>query len=164
MKKILFAVLLALTTLTVFAEENNVRFTSKTNGITFLVPANCKLIQDEIEAVVLQTPDKLYTITAEAFNVEEASQDDISNHLLQMGQAAGMDLGEADKINNTTEWVTFSGLSYDFENDAAAIVGVAVVNDTELAYYITLVAGPSYVDQAATSIVTIDFDPDAVED
>ena len=163
MKKILFAVLLALTTLTAFAEEDNVRFTSKTNGITFMVPANCKLIQDEINAVILQTPDKQYTFTAEAFNVEEASKDDITNHLLEMGQAAGMDLGEADRVDNTTEWVTFNGLSYDFENEAAAVVGVAVVNDTELGYYITLVAGPKYVDQAATSIVTIDFNPDAVE-
>lgn len=164
MKKILFAVLFALTALTAFAGGNNVRFASKVTGITLLMPNNCKVVNDDIEALILQTPDKMYTFTAEAFNVEEATEDDIANHMLEMGNAAGMKLDETDDIENTTEWITFKGLSYDFDNGAAAVVGVAIVNATELAFYITIVAGPDFVDQAVESIVSIDFDPDVVED
>lgn len=165
MKKILFAVLLALVSLTTaLAEENVVQYTSKVTGITLQVPANCKLFQDDVEALILQTPDKMFTLTAEPFNVEKATQDDITAHLQEMGEAAGMDLSASDKINNTNTYTTLIGLGYDFENGAAAVVGVAVVNETELGFYITVVAGPDYTDYAATSLVSIDFDPDSVED
>ena len=164
MKKILFSVLFALISVcTAFAADEELQFTSTVTGITFRVPGNCKEIQDDVEAAILQTPDQMYTITAEPFNVEEATQDEITAHLAEMGKAAGMDFDKTDDINNTTQFVTFIGKSYDFDNGSASVVGVAVVNDTELGFYITVVAGPDYVDYAASSIVTIDFNPDAVE-
>lgn len=163
MKKILFVVLMALVSLTtVFAQNEGVKFTSKETGITFRVPENCKILQDDVQAVILQTPDQQYTITAEAFNVEKATQDEITEHMHDMAVAAGMDLNKLDKIDNTTTNVTLIGQGYDYPNGAAAVVGVAVVNQTELAFYITVVAGPDYTDMAATTLVTIDFDPDAL--
>lgn len=166
MKKILFAVLFALMTLcTAFAAEqdNELQFTSNVTGITFRVPANCKVLQDDIEAAILQTPDQQYTISAEAFNVEKATQDEIAEHMREMGTAAGMDFEKTEKFDNTTKYVTLLGTSYDYDNGAAAVVAVAIVNETELAFYITVVAGPDYVDYAVNSLVSIDFDPDAVE-
>lgn len=163
MRRILSVVLLALLSLTaVMADE--VQFTSKVTGITFRVPDNSQLINDDIEAVIIQTPDKLFTMTAEPFNVEQASQDEIAQHLIEMAEAAGMDRDHLDPINNTTTNVTLVASGYDFDNGAAAVVGVAVVNETELGFYITVVAGADYVDYAVNSIVSIDFDPDAVED
>lgn len=165
MKKFLFAVLFALICLTTaFAAGKELQFTSTVTGITFRVPANVKVIQDDIEAIILQTPDQMYTFTAEAFNVAEASQDEITAHMVELATSAKMDLENLDDVNNTTEYMTLIGMAYDYENGGAAVVGAAVVNDTELGFYITVVAGPDYVDYAVNSLVTIDFDPDAVED
>lgn len=59
MKKILFVVLMALVSLTtVLAQNEGVKFTSKETGITFRVPENCKILQDDVQAVILQTPDQ----------------------------------------------------------------------------------------------------------
>lgn len=163
MKKILFVMLMAIVSLTTaIAQDEGVRFTSKETGITFRVPSNCKLIQDDVQAIIIQTPDKQYTITAEPFNVEKATQDEITAHMRERSVAAGMDLTKLDKIDNTTTNVTLIAQGYDFPNGAAAVVGVAVVNQTELAFYITVVAGPDYTDMAATTLATIDFDPDAI--
>lgn len=164
MKKIIFAVLFAFISLTAtLAHAEELRFTSPVSGITCLVPDNVKILQDDIEAVILQTPDNLYTLTAEPFNVEEATQDEITEHLLQMAEASGMNLENAEKTEYEKELVTFTGLADDFDNGGAAVVGVIVVNDTALGYYITAVAGPTYIDYMASSIGTIDFDADAVE-
>lgn len=164
MKKILFSALLALVTLTsVFAQDKELLFTSTATGITFHVPANVKELQDDIEAVILQTPDELYTITAEAFDVEAASQDEITEHLATMAEAAGMDVKNAENISNETELITLIGLAADYDNGGAAVVAVAIVNGTSLGYYVTVVVGAKYVDYAVSSILTIGFDPDAVE-
>ena len=164
MKKILFSALLALMTLTsVLAKGKELLFTSTATGITFHVPANVKEMQDDIEAVILQTPDKGYVITAEAFNVEEVSETDITAHLLTMAEAAEIDGDKAEEISNETELITLMGLAADYDNGGAAAVGVAIVNGTPLGYYITVVAAPNYVDYAVSSLLTIGFDPDAVE-
>ena len=164
MKKILFSALLALMTLTsVLAKGKELLFTSTATGITFHVPANVKEMQDDIEAVILQTPDKGYVITAEAFNVEEVSETDITAHLLTMAEAAEIDGDKAEEISNETELITLMGLAADYANGGAAAVGVAMVNGTGLGYYITVVAAPNYVDYAVSSLLTIGFDPDAVE-
>ena len=164
MKKILFTALMALATLTtVFAQGKELLFTSTATGITFHVPANVKEVQDDIEAVILQTPDKGYVITAEAFNVEEVSETDITAHLLTMAEAAEIDGDKAEEISNETELITLMGLAADYANGGAAAVGVAMVNGTGLGYYITVVAAPNYVDYAVSSLLTIGFDPDAVE-
>ena len=164
MKKILFSALLALMTLTsVLAKGKELLFTSTATGITFHVPANVKEMQDDIEAVILQTPDKGYVITAEAFNVEEVSETDITAHLLTMAEAAEIDGDKAEEISNETELITLMGLAADYANGGAAAVGVAMVNGTGLGYYITVVAAAKYVDYAVSSLLTIGFDPDAIE-
>lgn len=165
MKKLLTLLLSLLTLSTVFAADfKEVTFASRVTGITFTMPDNAAILNDDIEALILQTPDKMFTLTAEAFNVTEATQDEISEHLVEMANSARMDLQSADKIDNTTENVTLIGLSNDYENGAATIVAVAVVNDTDLGFYITIVVGPDYVDTAVNTIVSIDFNPDVVEE
>lgn len=165
MKKILFSALLTLMTLTtVFAKDKELLYTSTTTGITFHVPANVKELQDDIEAVILQTPDEGYTITAEAFDLEAASEADITKHLTMMAEAAEIDGDKAEEISNETELITLMGLAADYDNGGAAAVGVAIVNGTSLGYYITVVVAPKYVDYAVSSLLTIGFDPDAVED
>lgn len=165
MKKLLTLLLTVFTLSTVYAAEiKEVTFASRVTGITFTMPDNAAIINDDIEALILQTPDKMFTLTAEAFNVTAATQDEISEHLLEMGTSARMDLQNADKIDNTTENVTLIGLSNDYENGAATIVAVAVVNDTDLGFYITIVAGPDYVDATVNTLVSIDFNPDVVQE
>lgn len=164
MKKILFSALLALVTLTsVFAKGKELLYTSTSTGISFHVPANVEELQDDIEAVILQTPDEGYIITAEAFDLEEASEADITNHLAKMAKAARINADEAEEISNETELITLMGLAADYANGGAAAVGVAMVNGTGLGYYITVVAAAKYVDYAVSSLLTIGFDPDAVE-
>lgn len=164
MKKILFTALMALATLTtVFAQGKELLFTSTATGITFHVPANVKEVQDDIEAVILQTPDQGYIITAEAFDVESTSEAEITNHLITMAEAAGMDDDKAEEISNETDMITLMGMAADYDNGGAAVVGVAIVNGTSLGYYITVVVGPRYVDYGVSSILTIGFNPDAVE-
>ncbi len=165
MKKFVIFLVFAMAVANVFAQSNKkeLKYTSSTTGITFHVPANVKEFQDNIEAVILQTPDKEYTITAEAFNVEKTSQEDIAKHITYMAEAAKIDLEKSESIESKGKFVTLFGEAMDYENGGAAAVGVAVVNDTKLGYYITVVASPNYVDYAVSSLTTIDFDPDAIE-
>lgn len=167
MKKRLFlcALLALITAVNLFAasDKKELVYTSTTTGITFRVPANVKEIQDNIEAVILQTPDKEYTITAEAFDISKTTQEDIAKHITIMAEAAGIDLEQSESIENKSEIITLMGEAIDFDNGGAAAVGVAIVNETTLGYYITVVASAKYVDYAVSSLRTISFDPDAVE-
>lgn len=164
MKKILFTALLALVTLTAaFAQDNELLFTSTATGITFHVPANTQELQDDIEAVVLQTPDEEYVITAEAFDISATAQDDITAHLIEMAEAAKIDLEAADEVEHEGDLVALNGLAADYDNGGAAAVGVATVKGTKLGFFITVVASQKYVDYAVSSLLTISFNPDAVE-
>ncbi len=167
MKKIIFAALLALVTFTTaFAapKGKELLFTSTATGITFHVPANTKEIQDDIEAVILKTPDDEYVITAEAFDVESTSEDAMTAHLVEMAQAAGLDGDSAESIENETDMIALTGMAADFDNGGAAVVGIVNVKGTELGYYVTVVCSPKYVDFAVSSLLTISFDPDAIKD
>lgn len=166
MKKFIFAalfVLVSLTTAFAGSKEKELLFTSVTTGITFHVPANVKEVQDKIEAVILKTPDDEYVITAEAFDAASASEEEMTAHLAEMAKAAGMDIDKAESIENETKMIALNGLAVDFENGGAAVVGIVNVKDTELGYYVTVVASPKYVDYAVSSLLTIGFDPDAVK-
>jgi len=166
MKKFLFLAVIALmTVVNVMAAPKGklLVYTSSTTGITFHVPANAVVAQDDVEAVILQTPDEEYTFVAEAVNLNDVTSDDIARHIVKMAKAARIDLDKSDRIKHETEFVILKGEAIDYENGGAAAVGVAVVNDTMLGYYITVVASPNYVDFAVSSLTSIDFDPDAVQ-
>jgi len=166
MKKLLLTVVLGMMTLTMVFASSKVKelvYTSATTGITFHVPANCEEVQDDIEAVILQTPDEEYTFVAEAFNLDKTSKQEMSDHIIKMAEAAKIDLNKSERIETETELVTLVGEALDYDNGGAAVVGLAFVKNTKLGYYITVVASPKYVDYAVSSLVTVSFDPDAVE-
>lgn len=166
MKRLLLSAvfaLMALSTLFAASMGKELLYTSSTTGICFHVPANIEELQDDIEAVILQTPDEEFIITAEAFNITEVSEDEISEHIVTMAKAARIDLDNSQSIENKTELITLMGEAIDYPNGGAAAVGVAIVNGTALGYYITVVASAKYVDYAISSLRTISFDPDAVE-
>lgn len=165
MKKTLLTLVIGLMTLTsVFASSkvDELIYTSSTTGISFRVPANVQEIQDAIEAVILQTPDEEYTFTAEAFNSETTPKDEMSDHIMKMAEAARIDLNNSKRVEAETDLVTLVGEAIDYENGGGAVVGLAFVKGTKLAFYVTAVASPRYVDFVVSSLTTITFDPDAL--
>ena len=166
MKKLLFLAIMAIMTMTsAFAQDDMLQFTSSSTGITCLVPPNVEITADEVEAVVLATPDNEFTFVAEAFNVEKATEDEMAEKLSEWAGHAGLDFDKSERFTNEYGLVTVTGFSMDYESGGgAAIVAFAVVNNTELGWYVTIVAGNKYTDYAASTITSINFDPDAVED
>lgn len=167
MRKFLLCAVIALMSITTMSAATRIEeyiYTSTVTGVTFHVPSNVKELQDNENGVVLQTPDKEYTITAEAFDISEVSQEEISNHIAFMAEKAKIDLNKSQHIENKTEATTLIGEIINYANNGGAAVGVVQINNTDLGYYITIVTSPKYSDFAASSLTTVGFDPDAVDD
>lgn len=154
----------AATTISTADDDDVLQFTSTATGLSFVVPANIKEKQDDVEAIVLVTPDNMFTVTAVPFDISTVEDGNMEASILTLAKAAKIDLTESESIEGETETVHFYAESADYANGGGAAVGIANVKGTDLSFFITVVASKDYIPFAIAALKSLSFNPDAIED
>lgn len=146
------------------ALAQRLQFTSRTSGISMVVPAGTHKVQDNLEMLYLQTADHLFSFTAVPFDLRKTTSDERTVNLMKMARSAQMDYAGSTPLQLQTQTMDIELHASTYLSGGGTFVGIAVVRESSLAYYLCLVAGQQYEDFGGASIQTLEFDPNAVSD
>lgn len=146
-----------------WAAAKDMIITSAVTGLSLLAPAKSQTVQDDLDMLFVKTLDGFYSFTGIPFNAAGVSEEEISNSIASLAQSAQMDLKNAEKFDTKTQTMDISIFVKDYENGGGSMVGTATVRDTNLSFYIVLIAGRQYGDYGGILLQSLELDLDSLK-
>lgn len=122
-------------------------------GVIVAVPEECEVLNDDDEALVIQTPDKLFTFVANPFDIEETSEEEIASMIIEMEETAEITDPEYTEIDN--DFVRGFMLVDINDGVSHSACGYLVLKGNGKAFIVTVIGGGLYTDAAWFSYVTM---------
>jgi len=164
MKKYILCALVALIAGIMPATAQDVTsFSSSVTGFSCIIPQNATVMKNDVEAIVIQTPDQEYVITAIPFQPSQSTDESNAVALKTLAESANIDLETASDVDITNKTMEGGVFFQNLENGAVSVVGAMAVKGADLAFYMAIVFSPNYASLLETTLSNIEFDPDAVK-
>lgn len=165
MKKTILSAIVALIAIiapVAIAAQEVRTFTSNITGFTTLITTDTKLAKNDIEAVVLMTDNQQFLITALPFQPSKCTENDIAAAINTLADNAGLNLKTASDIDINNKNLEGGIFIQKNANNVDVALGALNVKGGDLAFYVTILAGPKYANVLNPILQSLDFNPDAV--
>ncbi len=141
-----------------------VMYTSKATGLIVEVPADAKLSADNMkDGVLFTTADQLYVFAAVPFDTAKDPKDALSDEYIKFSKSARVDLSNSVYFKGKNDTVGYEGDMANHPNGSCSIVSMVASRTTSRGFFVTIVAGPEYVQSIHSTLRTIAFNSSAIK-